>query len=780
MTRSEFHVLISERVLFLDGAYGTEFFKRGYIKGKEPIEILNVKAPEKVLELQSEYVKAGVDFLLTNTFSGNRHKLKKLGYENYFEQINSEAVRIAKEAAKHSEKKVYILGDMSSVGEMIQPIGDLDSKYVYNIFKEQAKVLIESGVDGIIIETMSDLKELKLAYLAVRDVSEDIPLLVSMTFEENSVAVTGTSLEVYVSLFNDLDVDAIGINCTLTPDKMVPLVKKLSIFSKKPIFAEPNAGKPTLSADGRLIYKTTPEEFTVYIEDYVELGANIVGGCCGTGPDHIRYMTKLIGERKPKARKIEELNVITNRTYMVEVSPFLVIGERINAAAKKKLHAQIKEFNFENVLKLAKDQEKEGAQVLDVNLGLESVLSDEHFRRIIVELDRIVSLPLSLDIQFNEYLEAALFEYPGRAIINSSKAIKEDLDAKINMLKRYGGILIILAMGKEIPNSPEERYKIAKDAVEYAEKNGIERSRIFVDPLVLPLGANQDYNVTLETIKLLNKEGIKTSIGLSNFSFGMPNREQLNASFLALAMHYGLSGAILNTSEVTTVNILSGMKKILKKESTNASVDDVDNDLAKLLLAGDGVNAEKQVMAYLDSMKPIEVAQNVLTKSMEVIGNLYAQNKIFLPHLILAAETVKPIFNKLLSMIEEKDSAKLGRVLLATVEGDIHDIGKKIVATVLESAGFEVIDIGKDVPAKVILEKVKELNPDIVGLSAMMTTTVVQVGEVVKTLRNNGVTVPVIAGGASMNEELAKRFGSLYAKDAQQAVEMCKELVSKT
>ena len=479
MTRSEFHVLISERVLFLDGAYGTEFFKRGYIKGKEPIEILNVKAPEKVLELQSEYVKAGVDFLLTNTFSGNRHKLKKLGYENYFEQINSEAVRIAKEAAKHSEKKVYILGDMSSVGEMIQPIGDLDSKYVYNIFKEQAKVLIESGVDGIIIETMSDLKELKLAYLAVRDVSEDIPLLVSMTFEENSVAVTGTSLEVYVSLFNDLDVDAIGINCTLTPDKMVPLVKKLSIFSKKPIFAEPNAGKPTLSADGRLIYKTTPEEFTVYIEDYVELGANIVGGCCGTGPDHIRYMTKLIGERKPKARKIEELNVITNRTYMVEVSPFLVIGERINAAAKKKLHAQIKEFNFENVLKLAKDQEKEGAQVLDVNLGLESVLSDEHFRRIIVELDRIVSLPLSLDIQFNEYLEAALFEYPGRAIINSSKAIKEDLDAKIRMLKRYGGILIILAMGKEIPNSPEERYKIAKDAVEYAEKNGMQAMYIF-------------------------------------------------------------------------------------------------------------------------------------------------------------------------------------------------------------------------------------------------------------------------------------------------------------
>jgi len=778
LTRKKFAEILSQQVLFLDGAYGTEFFKRGHIKGRDPIEILNIKSPDVVEELQTEYVRAGVDFLLTNTFSGNRHKLKKLGYEDYFQAINENAVKIAKKSASVSKKQVYVLGDISSLGELLQPIGELDSKYVYDILKEQVELLVRAGVDGIIIETMSDLKEAKLAYLAARDVSSDIPILVSMTFEENGVTVTGTSLEVYISLFNDLDVDAVGINCTLTPDKMLPLVKKLSQFSTKPIFVEPNAGKPILGPDGKLTYKTTPEEFTIYIEDYVELGANIVGGCCGTAPEHIMYMTHHIGVRTPKRRKIEELNVVSNRTYMVNLEPFLVIGERINASAKKKLHAQIKEFNFENVKKQAKDQEAEGAQVLDVNLGLESVLTDEHFRKIILELDKIVSLPLSLDIQFNNFLETALFEYVGRPLINSSKALKEDLDEKIRLMKRYGGVLIVLAMGKEIPKSAKERYEIAKQAVEYLEENGISRSRVYVDPLVLPIGANQDYQVTLDTIKMLVNDGIKTSIGLSNFSFGMPNRESLNASFLSLAMYFGLSAAILNTAEQTTMNILSGMKKILKKELTDTAVGSSENELVTYILKADSANAERNVFSFLDTLTPIEIAQSVLTKAMEEIGNLYSANKIYLPHLILAAETVKPIFNKLLSMIKEKDSVKLGKVMLATVEGDIHDIGKKIVATVLESAGFEVIDIGKDVPAGEIVKKFFEIKPDIIGLSAMMTTTVVQVGNVVTALRENNIHVPVISGGASMNEELARKFGSYYAKDAQEAVRLCKKLLS--
>ncbi|MGC9771562.1 homocysteine S-methyltransferase family protein [Fervidobacterium islandicum] len=778
LTRQQFSELLSQRVLFLDGAYGTELFKRGYIKNREPIELLNITNPDAVLSLQTDYVNAGVDFLLTNTFSANRHKLMKLGYDQYFGEINRAAVKIAKEAAKTSDKPVYVLGDISSVGEMIEPLGELKSKYVYNIFEEQVEALVEAGVDGIIIETMSDIKEAKLAYLAAREVAPNLPILVSMTFEENSVAVTGTSLELYVALFNDLDVDAIGINCTLTPDKMVPLVRKLAGLSKKPIFAEPNAGKPVLSSDGRLTYKTTPEEFTVYVEDYVELGANIVGGCCGTGPEHIKYMVQHIGLKKPKTRKINQLDVITSRVHMFNVEPFLIVGERINASAKKKLHNEIREFNFEHVLKLAKSQEQEGAHAIDLNFGIESVLLEEHFSKVIVELDRIVSIPISFDIQHNEFLESALIEYPGRPLINSSKALPEELDKKVKLLKKYGGLLVVLAMGKEIPKTAEERYELGRRAIEYLEIQGIDRSRIFVDPLVLPIGANQDYSVTLDTIRMLSNDGIRTILGLSNFSFGMPNRDELNASFLALAMHSGLSAAILNTSEELTMRILRGMKRILGKEASKFGEEIKSSELVSLLLRGNINEAEKYVLSFLDTLTPLEIIQTVLAKSMEEIGNLYADNKIYLPHLILAAETSKPIFSKLLSMVAEKDSAILGRILLATVEGDIHDIGKKIVGTVLESAGFQVIDIGKDVPAEVILQKVKELNPDIVGLSAMMTTTVSQVGQVVKTLRENGVSTPIIAGGASMNEELAQRFGSYYAKDAQEAVKLCKRILN--
>ena len=787
LDRKLFSKLVNERILFIDGAYGTEFFKRGITKGSAPVELLNVTNPDAVRQLQDEYAKAGADFLLTNTFSGNRHKLRKLNCEEFFYDINVNAVRIAKESANKVRelygRDVYVLGDISSVGEMIVPFGELDSEYVYNIFKEQAQLLYDAGVDGFIIETMSDLKELKIAYLAVRDVTQELPLLVSMTFEENGVSVTGTSLEIYTSLFNDLDVDAIGMNCTLTAEAMVPLARKLALFSRKPVFTEPNAGKPTLTAGGKLVYKTSPEEFTMYMEDHVQVGMNIIGGCCGTGPEHINYMTKHFKDRKPVKRNVEKLDVISNRTYMVNISPFLIVGERINASGKKKFQEKIRNFDIENILKLAREQENEGAQVLDVNLGNETFLSKEHFKKVIVELDRAVSLPLSLDIQSEEFLKAALFEYPGRPLINSSKATKEDLDKKIALLKRFGGVLIILAMGNEIPKSAQERYKIGKWAVEYVTSQGIEKDRIFVDPLVLPFGANEDYNVTLETIRLLSADSIKTSIGLSNFSFGMPNRESLNASLLALAMERGLCGVIINTAEQTTMNVLTGMKKMLKKEVVEAPVQGIENELVKALIQGDGISADKYITSLssgASQMSPLEIVQNVLAKAMEEIGKLYASNKIFLPHLILAAETVKPIFAKLTEMIPEGQSIKSGRVLLATVEGDIHDIGKKIVGTVLESSGFEVIDIGKDVPAQVILQKTVELKPDIVGLSAMMTTTVVKVGEVVNTLKGAEIEIPVIAGGASMNEELAQRFGCAYGKDAQEAVEICNELMRKT
>lgn len=777
VTRAEFARLLKERVLFLDGAYGTEFFKRKVVESREPIELLNLKNPEAVLRLQTEYVLAGVDLLLTNTFSANRHKLSMFRVEKYLEEINRRAVEIAKEAARSSWKRVLILGDVSSLGNFPKPMGDVDSRYVFDVFREQAEVLLDAGVDGFIVETMSDLKELKIAYLAIRSVAPDVPLLVSMTFEENGVSVTGTSVEIYLSLFNDLDVDAVGVNCTLTPEKMTMIVRKLAKFSKKPIFAEPNAGKPTLTPDGSLVYRTTPEEFSVYLEDFVEIGANIVGGCCGTGPEHIEFMTHQLNGRRPKKREVEELDVLSNRTYMVNVSPFLIVGERINASARRKLFDSIRSGDISPILKLAKEQETEGANVLDVNLGLEAALDASVFRETVIELDRVVSLPLSLDILNDEMLEAALLEYVGRPLINSAKANIASLTRRLELVKLYGGLLVVLAMDREIPDSPEERYRLGRWAVEFAEAQGVSRNRIFVDPLVLPLGANQDFRVTLKTIELLANDGIRTIAGLSNFSFGMPDRESLNASMLALAMERGLSAVIMNTRETTTLNVLRGMLKVLNKEGQGIRVEHVENDFVNVLLKGDGTGAELFCLSLLETLGPLGVIQKVITTAMEEIGELYASNRIFLPHLILAAETVKPILNKLLQYVGTSIGAKRGRVMLATVEGDIHDIGKRIVATVLESHGFEVVDIGKDVPADVILEKAKQLKPDIVGLSAMMTTTVPQVGEVVRTFRLAGLTIPIVAGGASMNSELAERYGCLYAKDAQAAAKICRELV---
>jgi len=779
LSREQFRKLVEERVLFLDGAYGTEFFKRRLVGSKEPIELLNVNNPEAVLQLQTEYVQAGVDFLLTNTFSANRHKLSSLKCDDYFEKINIKAVELAKKAAEQAKKPVYVLGDMSSTGGLVKPLGELDSRYVYNVFKEQAKVLLEAGVDGFIIETMSDIKELKLAYLAIRDVAPNVPLLVSMTFEETGVSVTGTSVENYVALFNELDVDAIGTNCTLTPDKMLDILRRLAMYSVKPIFIEPNAGKPTLTPDGKLVYKTTPEEFGLYVQDFAELGANIIGGCCGTGPEHIDFMVELISYRRPKAREVKKLEVLTNRTHMVTVSPFLIVGERINASGKRKLHEHIRTFNLKPLLKLAKEQEEEGAQVIDINFGIETTLVDEHFRTVIQELDRYVSPPISFDIQNDEFLAIALFEYPGRPLINSSKANKRQLDKKVELLKRYGGMLVVLAMDSEIPESADERYRLGKWAVEYLESVGISRNRIFVDPLVMPFGAKKDYSVTLDTIEKLSKDGIQTIIGLSNFSFGMPEREALNASLLVMAIERGLTAAILNTKEYATMKVLNGMKTLKFAQDLAAKIESSQNDLVSFLLRGSVQDAEMFCFSFLETMGPLGVIQGVVTDAMEKIGQLYAENKIFLPHLILAAETIKPVLAKLLELVSNASSVRLGKVLLATVEGDIHDIGKRIVATVLESNGFEVVDIGKDVPAEKILEAVKYHKPDIVGLSAMMTTTVLNVGEVVRVLKEASIDVPVVAGGASMNEELAQRFGCYYARDAQEAVKLCKHLMER-
>lgn len=767
MKREEFRRILRERVLFLDGAYGTEFFKRGF---RGVIELLNLTEPSEVERLQEEYALCGCDILLTNTFSANRAKLESHGLGKDREAINRRAVEIARAASRGR----LVFGDISSTGSLLEPLGGMSFDDAVDVFREQASFLVDAGADGIIIETMSDIKELKAAIVAIRELSAEIPLIAQMTFEADGNSVTGTSVEIFGNLVNDLAVDAAGINCSLSPEEMLPLFKRLAKTCVKPLCVEPNAGRPLYSG-GMLRYNTTPEEFAVNMADFLEAGANIVGGCCGTGPEHIKLLTDYLGGQKPKKRKVQTMQFLSSRTVLKPVEPFLVIGERINATGKKELQRRICGKDFSSVVALAQDQEQEGSAVIDVNLGIEKLLEREHFTGVVNELDRRSALPLSFDVQNLDFLEAAMREYPGRGLVNSATAREDQLLQRLDLLEKYGGMLIVLAMVDDIPETASERFGAIQKAVKVIEERGIGLERILFDPLVFPVAAQQDYRVTLETIKSIHRAGLKTGIGLSNISFGLPGREGVNAAFLSLCVEAGLKGAIMNTGEVITMGVLQGALALQGVETAEPDEGEVD-PLLKDIIRGREKEVMNTVRKELERHDPLYVSQHILAGAMEEVGRLYAAGRIFLPHLILAAETVQPVFAYLNGLIGGSEARNAGKVLLATVEGDIHDIGKNIVATVLRSARFDVVDIGKDVPAAKIVEAVKKENPDIVGLSAMMTTTVGQVKEVADLLKAEGREVPVMAGGASMNESLAEQFGVRRGKDAMEALALCREV----
>ncbi|HOB16499.1 MAG TPA: homocysteine S-methyltransferase family protein [Defluviitoga sp.] len=772
MDRKIFLNTLKKKVLLLDGGYGTEFIKRGY--SNIPAELLNIVHPEVVYQLHSEYIEAGADIILTNTFSANRKKLKELKLEEDFLKINSKAVEIAKNAARD---KALVFGDISSLGVFPKPIGDFEMKDVIEEYYQQAKILYDAGVDGFIVETMSDLKELKAAILGMRKVTSELPLIVHMTFEKNGYSITGTSVEIFANVVNDLDVDVIGINCTLGPDELLDVFQRLSFSTNKAISVEPNAGKPIY--DGKTIeYRMTPEIFGMFIEDYVDLGANIIGGCCGTTPLHIKVIKNMIKNRKPKKIYKDIQIMYSSRTILKKYHPFTIIGEKINPAGNSSFQKEIEEFNFQEIIRRANSQKSAGADALDINVGIEKVLSSEHIKQIILELDRYSSLPLSLDIQNLDFLETALVEYPGRPIINSSKLTKEDLDKKLELIRKYGGMLIILPMEKDIPQSAEERFQLILKRWKYIEKLGFDKNQFIIDPLVLSVAANYDENITLDTIKLLASQGFNTTIGLSNLSFGLPNRSQINAAFLSRAIYNGLNSAIMNPEDSMLMNTLKGNQLLDGNLVKENKIENRDK-LIENILQGNQENLKKIIQKELEEKDPLEVSQNILGKAMEQIGDLYSEGKIYLPELLLASETVKPVFDYINQLIGESETKK-AKVVIATVEGDIHDIGKNIVATVLRSSNFEVIDLGKDVETQKIVDAVNQEKPQILGLSAMMTTTVGKIEEVVSEVRELNFPVKIIAGGASMNKQLAYKFGcDAYAKDASEGLKICKRWIEE-
>lgn len=772
MKREKFNDLIKERVLFLDGAYGTEFFKRGY--KEDLVELLNIKNPEAVRDLQNEYINAGVDILLTNTFSANRLKLKALGYEKEIERINVKAVEIAKSVARQSS---LIFGDIGPCGTYIEPFGEISFEDCYNLFYQQAKVLIEANVDGIILETFSDIKELKAAILAIRDIDDDIPLIAQMTFLKNGISITGTSIEIFTTLLNDLDVDVVGINCSLSCGDIIPVFKKMTSISKKPISIEPNASNPGYEK-GKLIYNVTEEELANFAKTYAELGANIIGGCCGFGPNHIKKMIEFVGTIKPVKRKVEDRQYISSRTIIKSVYPFLIVGEKINASANKKIQNLFLDKDFDKILPLVLKQQEEKAGCLDINFGKEDQITDEIVKDFIQFLDKNNSLPLSLDIMNTELLSIAMKEYPARCVVNSSIAKRKELEKHLKLIKKFGGMLVILIMKKDITEDYKKRIRIIEDAIKIVEENKVDKERIFFDPLIFPINSGKDYRLSLKQIEYLNRKKLKSIVGLSNLSYGIKEKENINSTYLALALEKGLNAAICDTSSMMSMKIIEGY--LLLNNLYNKKDEIEFNDpLLESIISGDKDHLLYFINEKLKEEKPIDIIEKYLSKKMEEIGKLYSEGKIFLPHLLIASETSQIAFDLLNSQIKEKESYTKGKVLLATVEKDIHDIGKKIIATILKCYGFEVFDIGKNVSKEKIYKSVLKFKPDIIGLSAMMTSTIEQIKIVSNYLKSKKIYTPIIAGGTSMNESIAKEYKVLYAKDAIEAIKLCNEIVKK-
>ncbi len=764
--------ILEDRVLLLDGAYGTELMKRAN-RVDVPPEILNVERPDVVESLHRDYVEAGADVIITNTFGATPAKLAKSGLEKEFERIVRNAVRLARKASKG---KAFVFGDMGPTGELPFPVGEKDFSFFYENFKAQAELMVEEGVDGFILETFSDISELKAAVLAVRDVSKDVFLVAHLTFDENGRTLTGTDPLNFILTFEDLDVDAIGINCTLGPEELLPIFQELSKYTDKFLTVEPNAGMPILE-NGKTVYPVGPEEFSIHVDSYWESGVNIIGGCCGTSPEHIERMRIKLGRRKPLKRSRRKIFAVSSPSKVVPLNGFVVVGERINPAGRKRLSKAMEEGDLDFVVNEGKKQVKAGAEVLDVNFGVEKLVDRGFMERVVYSLSYGLGTPISIDVQTPSILSDLVRSYPGRPIVNSFRPVDEEME-KVEMVKNFGGVVVLLSMEKDVPESLEDRIRAFEKGVEILKDHGIGEDRILVDPVVLAMGAGGNPIHTLDFIEYVYKRGYRTILGLSNLSFGLPDRSFYNSSFLALAMGRGLTSAIMNPLDenvmktAQTVQVILGIKEIPKKEVKS------EDELVDAILSGDSKRVMEMVEEFLKDSPPLRVVEDHLRPAMERIGDMYDRGEIFLPQLILASQTVKPAFNKVESLMEsEGETSEKKRVVIATVKGDVHDIGKNIVASVMKSVGYDVLDLGKDVPSERIVDVADEVKPMAVALSAMMTTTAPRISEVVELLKRRGLRIPVLVGGASLNQKLARELGAdYYAKDASQGVRILKTL----
>lgn len=780
------------KMIVFDGAMGSLIQAEGLEAGELP-ENYNIQRPEIISKIHKSYIDAGADVILTNTFGASKYKLKEKSLKVY--EVVQKAVEIARSAA--GEKLVAL--DIGPLGQMLSPMGTLSFEDAYLAFKEQIIAGSSAGADLILIETMSDIYEAKAAILAAKE-NSNLPVICTMTFQQDGRTLTGTDPFTMVNILQSLGIDALGINCSLGPKEMMGIVEEILKHSRIPVIVQPNAGLPKI-VDGRTIYDIGPQEFSQYILEMARLGVNIVGGCCGTTPEHIREIKSLLKGYTPKTKETEKFTAASSGTKTAVIGKGVnIIGERINPTGKKLFKKALLNGDMEYIQKEALAQKDAGAHILDVNVGLPEIDEKAFMIKAVKEIQKIVNLPLMIDSSRPDVLEATARIYNGRPILNSVNGEEKVMDAIFPIAKKYGCLLIALTLDETgIPETAEKRLEIARRIVDRAGEYGIKKEDIIVDCLVLTASAQQkEVKETIKAVALVKEKlGVKTTLGISNVSFGLPARNILNRTFLDMALTAGLDAPIINPMEEEMLNSVKAFsvlwnydkngKSFIENFSESRPIEtiikkDKSIDLKRVIIDGMREEAALLTRELLVKKKPLEIVDEYLIPALDIVGERYESGDIFLPQLIQSAETVKRAFEVLKENMKDDKFGydTKGKIVLATVKGDIHDIGKNIVKILLENYGFIVYDLGKDAPTEKIIEKVSDENITLVGLSALMTTTVRSMEETIKALKSRYPFCKVMVGGAVLNENYASMIGAdYYGRDAREAVKIAQNFFKK-
>jgi 5-methyltetrahydrofolate--homocysteine methyltransferase len=795
----ELKARLGKEVILFDGAMGTVLQQRGLKAGDVP-EKLNIEKSKEIIDIHKSYLKAGAEILTTNTFGANALKMEEIDYS--VEEVISAAVENARKAVVESGIEAAVALDMGPLGELLEPMGSLTFDEAYNLYQQQVLVGVEAGADLIHIETIADLYEARAAVLAAKE-NSNLPVFCTLTFEEDGRTFTGGSIRSMISVLEGLGVDGIGLNCSLGPEKLEPLVEEVLQYSKLPVILQANAGLPVME-NGETVFKISPAEYFKPLARLYEKGLAVIGGCCGTNEEFISLIAENLKNKKVKEREVIKESLVCSPSQSVDLAGVNVVGERINPTGKAAFKDALRNGDLDYILKVAVEEVDAGANILDVNIGLPDIDEKEIMVRLIKELQGILDVPLQIDSSDPEVIEAALRYYNGTAIVNSVNGEAEVLEKTLPAVKKYGAAVIGLTMDDNgIPDTAAGRFAVAERIVNKAAEFGISRDKIIIDCLTLTASAQQEG--VKETLKALNmvkeKLGVKTTLGVSNVSFGLPARPVLNRTFLSIALYQGLNlpiidpndnemmaavkaAAVLNNIDQGAADYIEYMAETENKSGSANSAKEIKNeseekDLQSVIIKGLKSEAARLTEAVLKEKKAIEVVNEYLIPALDIVGERYEKGEIFLPQLVQSAETVKEAFAVLKAEMARtggRDISK-GKIIMATVKGDVHDIGKNIVKTVLENYGYQIIDLGKNVNIKEIVSTVKVNKIKLLGLSALMTTTVKNMEKTIKKVREICPETKIMVGGAVLTADYADMIeADFYARDAKEAAEIAKQI----